>query len=196
MREAAISIMHDHDLEEALAALRQGGTILFPTDTNWKVGCDACNTEAIQKIYELKNQDFSQSFILLVDSIEMLKDYVKNLHPKLETLMVYHVRPLTIVYDRPKNLPSNAVASDGSVAIRIPQDEYCRYLIKSFGRPLVVTSARISKEPLPDNFSEISKTVKKKVDYIAKHRQEEHSLNDPSVIVRLSSRGELLFLRE
>lgn len=196
MREAAISMMYDQDLEEAIAILDKGGTILFPTDTIWGIGCDACNPEAIQKVQELKNRDTSKPFILLVDSIEMLKNYVRQLHPKLETLMVHHVRPLTVVYDKAKNLPQNAIAEDGSVAIRIPQDEYCCYLIRAFGKPILSTSANISRQPKPNNFSEVSKVVKKKVDYIANHRQNERSLNDPSVIVTLSSRGELIFLRE
>jgi len=196
MREAAISIMHDQDLEEAIAILDQGGTILFPTDTIWGIGCDACNPDAIQKVYELKNRDTSKPFILLVDSIEMLKNYVKHLHPKLETLMVHHVRPLTVVHNKAKNLPKNAVAEDGSVAIRVPQDDFCRYLIRAFGKPIVATSANISNEPFPNNFSEVSKAVKKKVDYISNHRQNEGSLNDPSVIVKLSPREELVFLRE
>lgn len=196
MREAAISMMYDQDLEEAIAILGKGGTILFPTDTIWGIGCDACNAQAIQKVQELKNYDSSQTFILLVDSIEMLKNYVRQLHPKLETLMVHHVRPLTIVYDKAKNLPQSAIAADGSVAIRIPQDEYCRYLIRAFGKPIISTSANISREPAPNNFSEVSKVIKKNVDYISNHRQNELRLNDPSVIVTLSSRGELVFLRE
>ncbi|MEL6719633.1 MAG: Sua5/YciO/YrdC/YwlC family protein [Bacteroidota bacterium] len=196
MREAAISMMYDQDLEDAISALDHGGLILFPTDTIWGIGCDAYSAEAIQKMYEFKNRDASQSFILLVDSIEMLKNYVKHLHPKLETLMVHHVRPLTVVYDRVKNLPKNAVDSNGNIAIRIAQDDYCRYLIRTLGRPIFTVAASISDELLPNNFSEISKTIKKQVDYISKHRQNELTLNEPSVMVKLSPRGELIFLRE
>ncbi|MEN0047164.1 MAG: L-threonylcarbamoyladenylate synthase [Bacteroidota bacterium] len=196
MREAAISMMYDQDLEEAIAILDKGGIILFPTDTIWGMGCDACNAKAIQKIQELKNYNDFNSFILLVDSIEMLKNYVKQLHPKLETLMVHHVRPLTVVYDKSKNLPQNAIAADGSVAIRIPQDDYCCYLIRAFGKPIFSTAANINQEPVPNNFEEVSKVVKRKVDYVVNHRQSERHLNDPSVIVTLSSRGELIFLRE
>jgi len=190
-------MMYDHDLEEAVAALERGGTILFPTDTIWGLGCDACNAAAIDKVYKVKERDKGNPFILLASSIAMIKEYVRQVHPKIETLMAYHHRPLTIVYDKAKNLPNNAIAADGSVAFRIPQDEYCRYLIQNFGKPVVATSANISKEPFPNNFSEISTVLKKRVDYISNYRQNETTkLNDPSVIVKLSGRGELVFLRE
>ena len=100
MREVAISMMYDQNLEEAISILDKGGTILFPTDTIWGIGCDACNAQAIQKIQALKFHDTFQASTLLVDSIEMLKYYVRQLHPKLETLMLHHVRPLTIVFDK------------------------------------------------------------------------------------------------
>jgi L-threonylcarbamoyladenylate synthase len=144
----------------------------------------------------VKERDPDKPFILLVDSMDMLKQYVRHVHPKVETLIAYHERPLTVVYDQAKNLPANAIAEDGSVGIRIPRDEYCRYLIRSFGRPLVATSANISNEPFPNNFSGISEQLKKRVDFIATHRQQERQLNDPSVIVKLSRKGDLIFLRE
>ncbi len=191
-----MSMMYDHELEKAIHTLQSGGTILFPTDTIWGVGCDACNAAAIQKVYDVKERDPDKPFILLVDSMDMLKQYVRHVHPKVETLIAYHERPLTVVYDQAKNLPANAIAEDGSVGIRIPRDEYCRYLIRSFGRPLVATSANISNEPFPNNFSGISEQLKKRVDFIATHRQQERQLNDPSVIVKLSRKGDLIFLRE
>ncbi|MEM1324612.1 MAG: L-threonylcarbamoyladenylate synthase [Bacteroidota bacterium] len=196
MQEAAISMMYDHELEKAIHTLQSGGTILFPTDTIWGVGCDACNASAVEKVYEVKERDRSKPFILLVDSVDMLKQYVHHVHPKIETLIAYHERPMTVIYDRAKNLPANAISEDGSVGIRIPHDDYCRYLIRSFGKPLVATSANISNEPFPNNFTAVSERLKKRVDFIVSHRQQEQQLNDPSVIVKLSKKGDLEFLRE
>ncbi|MEM9848055.1 MAG: Sua5/YciO/YrdC/YwlC family protein, partial [Bacteroidota bacterium] len=157
---------------------------------------DATNAKAVAKLLELKEYPTDLSFILLVDSTDTIKKYVKHLHPKIETLLVYHQRPLTVVYDRAKNLPAEVVASDGSVAIRIPQDDYCIYLLRAFGKPIVTTTANESTNPLPDCFAEISEDIKKKADFISTRRRKETALNDPSVIVRLSPRTELVFLRE
>lgn len=188
-------MLENDKLEDIIHALDTNGLILFPTDTIWGIGCDATNAEAVDKVYQLKQRDPSKPFILLADSIEMVKDYVDQVHPRIDTLLVYHTRPLTVIYDKARNLPSNLVATDQSIGIRIPQDPFCKNLIKAYGKPLVATSANISNEPFPSNFGEISSAVIKGVDYVVKHRQQEKTLGEPSVIVRVSEKGELIFLR-
>lgn len=196
MNEFATPMMYDTEIEETVAVLRNGGLILFPTDTIWGIGCDACNPEAIQKIYDLKQRDASKPFVLLVSSLDMLKNYVRHVHPRIETLLVHHVRPLTVVYDKGRNLPSISIAADGSVAIRVSTDPFCTAIIEAFGYPVVATSANISNEPFPKNFQEISSAVKKGVNLIVKPRRKMEEDPEPSVIVKLSRRGELVFLRD
>lgn len=189
-------MVHNYDLDGALSTLQDGGLILYPTDTIWGIGCDATNAQAVDQVYELKRRDRSKPFILLVDSIEMLKNYVAHLHPRLETLLLYHVRPLTIVFDQAINLPDITKAPDGSVAIRMIQDPFCKDLIKACGFPLVATSANISDEPFPSNFGSVSSEVIRGVDYVVKHRQHEKVMGKPSVMVKLSEKEELIFLRD
>jgi len=196
MNSAAISLFFDYEIAEAASVLQHGELILFPTDTIWGIGCDACNENAVEKVYQLKQREHSKPFVLLVDGLDMLRSYVEHVHPKIETLLIHHTRPLTIVYDKGINLAPNAIAKDGSVAIRIPVDEYCLALIRKFGKPLVATSANISKEPFPSCFQEVSQKVRQGVSFISKHRQKEISNNEPSVIVKLSDREELIFLRD
>lgn len=196
MNSAAISVLFDYEIAEAATVLQRGGLILFPTDTIWGIGCDACNEAAVEKVYALKQRDRSKPFVLLVDSLEMLRMYVEHVHPRIETLLIHHTRPLTVVYDKGVNLAPNAIGKDGSAAIRIPVDEYCLSLIRKFGKPVVASSANISNEPFPGSFQEVSSKVKQGVDFISKHRQKEISDQEPSIIVKLSDREELIFLRD
>ncbi len=175
--------------------LTDDGIILYPTDTIWGLGCDATNPVAVERVYNLKQRDRSKPFVLLVDGIEMLKAYVEALHPRLETLMMYHTRPMTVIYDQAKNLPENAVGPGGSVAIRVAHDPFCQQLIQAVGKPLVATSANISNEPFPSIFGEISSQVIQGVDYVARHRRTDKAPKEPSVIVTYDGKGELVFLR-
>jgi L-threonylcarbamoyladenylate synthase len=189
----ATTMVNHYDLEPILACLENGGTILLPTDTIWGIACDATNAEAVEKVHELKR---NRPFVLLVSSIEMLKDYVQQVHPRIETLLLFHQRPLTIIYENAKNLPTNAYGDDGSVAIRITHDPFCQSLIESFGKPIVATSANISGDPLPNHFGEISSAVIIGVDYVVKYRTMDKDMNEPSVIAKLDENEELVFFRE
>ena len=146
-------MVQNYDVEPILTTLENGGLLLYPTDTIWTIGCDATNEEAINRVFALKHWDHSEPFVLLVSSIGMLKDYVERIHPRVETLLVFHERPLTIIYDRAKQLPKNALAKDGSVALRVTKDEFCRSLIENFGKPLVATAACIAGVPFPGHLA-------------------------------------------
>jgi L-threonylcarbamoyladenylate synthase len=185
----------DH-FEKSLQVLQKGGTILFPTDTIWGIGCDATNEIAVDKVYSLKKRDKSKPLIVLASDIEMVKKYVMHVHPKLETLLQYHTRPITVIYDHQDGLPKNVISRDNTIGIRIPQDNFCRELIKSFGKPIVATSANISNEAFPKNFGEITSNVISKVDFTIPYRQNDSNFLPPSAIVRLSPNEELIFLRK
>ena len=189
-------MVQHYELEPILACLENGGTILYPTDTIWGIGCDATNAGAVEKVFELKQRDRNKPFVLLASSIEMAKNYMERMHPRVETLLLFHERPLTIIYDRAKNLAPNSFGDDGSVAIRITKDRFCRELIEAFGRPLVATSANISDEPFPNHFGEISSSVIIGVDHVVKYRTMDKGMNQPSVIAKMGGDGELEFFRE
>jgi len=182
-------------LERINTVLEDGGLILYPTDTIWGIGCDATNPVAVQRIFNLKQRPTSKPFVLLVDSIEMLKNYVEQIHPRIETLLLHHVQPLTVVYNRGKNLPDISMATNRSVAIRVVMDSFCKELIGQFGKPLIASSANMSDRPFPANFGGISSDVITGVDYVVKWKQGEKKLNQPSVIAKLSDKGEMEFIR-
>ncbi len=192
-----LRMMHYTELDSAVKTLQEGGMLLIPTDTIWGIACDACDAQAVQRVRDLKKRDISKPFILLVDSVEMLKKYVYHVHPRIETLLHYHHRPLTVIYDKAKkSIARNAIAADGSVGIRIPADDYCRDLIRQLGRPIIATSANVSNEPFPSHFQTISPTILEGVDYVANHRRDDTTEREPSVVVKLSDKAELIFLRE
>ena len=133
--------------------------------------------------------------ILLVDSIEMLKLYIKSIHPRVESLMSYHTRPLTVIYPESKNMDLSIPAEDGSIAIRVCEDAFCKLLINGTQIPLVSSSANLADQPPPSTFGEISSEILSSVDYVVRYRQTDSTPREPSVIVRYEPDGELVFIR-
>jgi L-threonylcarbamoyladenylate synthase len=184
------------DISEITRILENGGLICYPTDTVWGIGCDAGNEEAVARINALKGRAPEKGYVLLVSDMAMLKRYVPRIHPRLETLLAYHTRPLTVVYDRSTNLPAWVKAPDGSVAIRVVQDEFCQKLIETLGRPIVSTTANVSGQPWPPTFGAISSEILGAVDYVVKYRQDDREPGEPSSIAKLDRHQELEFIRE
>lgn len=185
----------DSILEKTIATLENGGTILYPSDTIWGLGCDATQGNAVERIFKIKARPTDKPFILLMADMEMATEYVGAFHPKLDRLLQYHERPLTIVFQQCRNLPAISHGTDGSVAVRIVKDEFCRRLIDKLGKPLISTSANKNGSPFPQHFGEISSDIISMVDYVTPYRQQEDSPTEPSVIVTLSQKEELVFLR-
>jgi L-threonylcarbamoyladenylate synthase len=175
--------------------LKKGGIILYPTDTIWGIGCDATSPVAIKKIMEVKKRDEKKSFIVLLDSESRLSTYVEKVPEQAWPLIEFSERPLTIIYDGARNLPSELIAADGSIAIRVTKDEFCRYLIGALNKPIVSTSANISGQPAAASFDDIDKDILDSVDYVAHWRRKERITNQPSAIIRLRTNGEIEFIR-
>ena len=188
-------MFENEKFDEILAVLRRGGVILYPTDTIWGIGCDATNADAVAKITDIKGRSAEKGYILLVDSLEMLQKHVKSIHPRVQTLLAYHTRPLTMIYDESVGVASNVLAPDGSVAIRIVQDAFCRELIGQFGKPIVKSSAKLAGQPHPAHYGEISSDILEKVDMVVRLKQDVKERGEPSIIARFIE-DELDFLRE
>lgn len=184
------------EINTTLKVLKEGGTILYPTDTVWGLGCDATNSEAIQKLFKIKKREESKSLIILIDDETKLNKYVKEVPEIAWELIESSERPLTIIFPAACNLPKNLVAADGSIAIRVVKDEFCRKLINRLGKPLVSTSANISGESTPASFHQISKDVLNSVDHVVNLRQDEMSTNPPSSIIQLGLGGEIKIIRK
>lgn len=184
------------DIEELVKTLAGGGVALFPTDTIWGLGCNAMNPRAVERIFEIKGRPRDKPVPILADSVEMVKEYVSSIHPRVETLITLHQRPLTIVYPANQKLPGMLLSTKRTIAIRIPEDDYCRTMIRLLGSPVVATSANFSGDPFPKGFGEISSNVIKQVDYVAKYRRNEKTTGEPSVVATYNKRGQLSFIRE
>lgn len=183
-------------LDDTLSALQQGQMIVFPTDTVWGIGCDATDREAVAKVLAFKERSVGQGLVCLVDSIEMLVEYTGGLHPRLQTVLELNTRPLTMVYPDARNLADNVLAADGSAALRIPLDAYCKNLIKRFGKPIVATSANRRGEPFPAHFGEISSEVLTAADHVVRYRQRDSTPGLPSVVARWTENNEIQPIRE
>jgi len=189
--------MFENDsIEDITNLLKTDGILLMPTDTIWGIGCDATNPAAIKKVFDLKQRDYNKPLSILVDSIELIKDYVVEIHPRVETLLMHHTRPLTVIYPEARNLPDNLLPSNRSIAIRVVQDAFCQEIIRQLGKPIVSTSANIAGQPFPAHFGEVSSAIIQGVDYVVKRGQNEKKISEPSVIVRIDGDGELVFIRE
>ena len=182
------------DVENCLSVLQAGGLILYPTDTVWGIGCDATNPAAVQKIYELKKRPAEKSMIVLLADQRDLLQYVAS--PDLAVLdyLDATTKPTTVIYDGAIGLADNLVNKDGSIAIRIVQETFCKHLIKRFRKPIVSTSANISNEPAPRTFAEIPETIQQQVDYVVQYRQNDATIAAPSAVVRWE-RGQVTVIR-
>jgi len=184
------------DIEHCLVVLNEGGTILYPTDTIWGIGCDATNNEAVQKIYKLKERPPKKSMIvLLADEKDIIK-YIANPDPRVFDYLKTVQKPTTIVYEGAIGLAPDLIQEDGSIAIRIVQDKFCRHLLKRFRKPIVSTSANLSGEVTPGIFSEILNPVRTGVDYVVHYRQEDDKPSQSSSVVKLNRDGTINIIRE
>ena len=176
--------------------MREGGVILYPTDTIWGIGCDATNEDAVRRVYEIKQRQDSKAMLVLVDSSVKVDFYVRDVPEVAWDLIELADKPLTIIYSGARNLAANLLAEDGSGGIRVTNEDFSKRLCQQFRKAIVSTSANISGQPSPKNFSEISEEVKSAVDYIVGYRQEEMSNPKPSSIIKLDKGGVIKIIRE
>ena len=183
------------DIKKACEVMAAGGIILYPTDTIWGVGCDATNEKAVQRVYELKKRADNKAMLVLMDSDAKLNMYVSDIPEIAWDLIRVADRPLTIIYSNAKNLAANLLAADGSVGIRITNEEFSRKLCERFRKPLVSTSANVSGDPSPANFGEVSEEIRNGVDYIVGYRQDDRTKAQPSGIIKLGEGGLVQVIR-
>ncbi len=176
----------EEDLKEALRILKEGGIILYPTDTVWGIGCDARNEKAVEKIFKLKQRADSKSMLVLVGSECMLQRTVKDIPDIAWQLIDVAVNPMTIIYDSPVGIAENLKAEDGSLGVRITSEKFSRTLCERLRGPIVSTSANVSGKPTPMTFSEISSEIKDGVDYVCRFRQKEKASSRPSNIIKIT----------
>lgn len=193
-------------INEALETLRAGGVILYPTDTIWGIGCDACNEAAVEKVFRIKRRSGAKSLVLLASDLDMVAKYVREIPSIAIDLVEVNDAPMTIIYPEGQYIAPNAVAEDGSVGIRIPYVEegqtpdtsgaaFCRELVRRLRKPLVSTSANISGEPSPTCFAEISEEIRSAVDYCVPKSFDRASAGRASQIIKLGLRGEVEIIR-
>jgi L-threonylcarbamoyladenylate synthase len=185
-----------YEIDAAVKALKAGDVILYPTDTVWGLGCDATLDNAVQRIFDLKKRDDAKSVIILVSDADMLARYVRQIPPMAIDLLEINDKPMTIIYPEGVGLSPKVIAEDGSVAIRIPQNEFCVEMIRAFGKPIVSTSANISGEETPSCFAEINAEILDGAEHIVEPSLEEGSTGLSSQIIKIGFGGEVKVIRE
>ncbi|MBP8724782.1 MAG: Sua5/YciO/YrdC/YwlC family protein [Saprospiraceae bacterium] len=185
----------EEEAQISAGLLQKGKILVYPTDTIWGIGCCVRFPESVARISTIKGRDPGKSPILLVDSIAMLHRFVRRIHPRIETLLSHHIRPLTVVYPDPQNLPDDVLAEDGSVALRICFDPFCRRVIQLLDDCLLSTSANFSNQPSPTHFGEIPKTLLEQADYVVHYRQDERESGQASTLIRYNHAGNIEVLR-
>lgn len=186
----------EEDIKKALEVLRNGGVILYPTDTIWGLGCDATNEEAAARIYAIKKRSDSKSMLVLMENINLLERYVDEVPAIAYDLIEVTDKPMTIIYPGARNLAKNLIAEDGTIGIRITSENFTRQLIQRFKKPVVSTSANISGEPSPATFADISEEIKAAAGYVVKYRQDDLTPASPSSIIKLGVGGQIEILRK
>lgn len=184
------------DVARACQTMREGGVILYPTDTIWGIGCDATRPDAVRRVFEIKRRADSKALITLLPDAGLLQRYVDDVPELAYDLIEFTTRPLTIVYDRGINLAPALLGADGSVGIRVTSDPFCQALCRALRRPVVSTSANISGNPAPACFSEIDSEILSAVDYVAQWRRDDRRKSAPSSVMKLSADGQFKIIRE
>lgn len=183
------------EVKEAVDVLRRGGVILYPTDTVWGIGCDASNSEAVRRVYDIKRRADNKAMIVLVPTINDAAFYVEDFPEVAEQLIEYSEKPITIVYDKGIRMAPELLGEDGTVGIRVTRESFSNALCRALRKPLVSTSANISGEPAPAVFPEISQEILDAVDYVVDYRRDDLTRSQPSTVMRLGSGGEFKILR-
>jgi L-threonylcarbamoyladenylate synthase len=189
-------MIFEEDIKESLKILKQGGIILYPTDTIWGLGCDPTNEEAVNRIFKIKMRDENKSLIILVDGLTMIERYVADIPDIIYELAEVSDTPLTIIYPNGKNLAKGVCSEDGSIAIRICHDEFCNELITRFRKPLVSTSANFSGSPSPGNFLNIEKRLIEKVEFVVRYRQDDRVNGSASPVIKVNLDGTIKIIRK
>ena len=190
------SMDFNSDIDHCLETLRRGGLILYPTDTIWGIGCDATNAQAVQKIFYLKQRLETKAMIILLADKRDLAKYITQSDPHMMDYLLTVKKPTTVIYEGAIGLAENLIAEDGTAAIRLVSEPFCKQLIKRFRKPIVSTSANISGQPYPGFFDEITEEIKNKVDYIVRYRQDDKSRAEASSVVKWNKNGTMIVIRE
>jgi len=190
-----VSAVIQSEIQNCVQALKRGHVILYPSDTIWGLGCDIENKSAVERVYEIKQRERSKPLILIVSSIAMLKKYINYIHPRVETLLTHHTKPLTIIYEASAEVPPYLLNDKRTIGIRVAHDEFCQGVINAIKKPLISTSANIADQPSPENYEDISDEVKEMVDHSIDPVLDKKEPQLPSVIATFNKKGELDFLR-
>ena len=183
------------DIKNCMQALQNGGVILYPTETVWGLGCDALNEAAVEKIFGIKQRPKEKSMIVLLAEARDVLQYVAAPPPDIIAIIEAFDRPTTVIYENALGFPDNVVNHDGSLAIRVTTDPFCKALIKRFKGPIVSTSANISGQPTAPTYSSISPEIKTAVDYLVAYRQYDETIKNPSRLIKVNDEGDVVVLR-
>lgn len=186
----------EEDVRNAVETMKRGGIILYPTDTIWGIGCDATRSDAVKRVFELKQRSDSKALIVLLGDAEHLDKYVDDVPEVAYQLIEAAVSPVTVIYDGARRLAPEVVAEDGSVGIRITSEEVSRRLCNALRRPLVSTSANRSGQPSPRFFDEIPQEIINGADYVMMSRRDDRTPARPSSIIKLGSDGQVKIIRK
>jgi len=186
---------YQEEIEKASDALKAGKVILYPTDTIWGLGCDATNAKAVDRLFKVKKRTEKKSLIALIDSEERLKEYVKEIPEPAYDLIRNAANPISIVYPGAQNLAKNVIGADKTICIRISSSNFCKDLVRHFGRAIASTSANISGQPTPLMFSQISDEIKNAVDHIVGLYQDEVEMPKASTIIKIELDGSFEIIR-
>ena len=187
--------MHN-DIKKALEVLKNGGIILYPTDTIWGIGCDATNVEAVKRVYEIKKREDSKAMLVLMENPNRLNSYIDEVPEIALDLIDVTDKPMTIIYSNAKNLAKNLINSDGSIGIRITEEAFTQQLIQRFKKPIVSTSANISGDAPAQNFIEINQDIIDAVDYVVEYRQDDLTKAQASSIIKIGTDWGIQVIRE
>ena len=175
--------------------MKNGGVVLYPSDTLWGIGCDAENSSAIEKLILLKQRPESKSMIVLVSSERMLQKVVADIPPVVWDILDNSTEPISIVYPKASKNYAHLSPTDGSIAVRLVKTGFAHDFIEQYNKPLISTSANISGEPSPLHFEEINDAVLNQIDYVFPNECASELSGKASHLLSVAMNGEIKVYR-
>lgn len=183
-----------YDIEQCLSVLQKGGIILYPTDTIWGLGCDATNAIAVQRLMQIKGKPNGRGLIVLLASERDILRYAANPDPEVFNYLTTITKPVTVIYSNGLNVAEEVLNEDGSIAIRLVKEDFCRHLLKRFKKPVVSTSANFHGQPSPQNFQSVPADIKNLADYTVTVRQHDEISGSASSVINWKN-GKAIIIR-
>ena len=153
-------------IKQVVECLKQGGVIVYPTDTTYGIGCDIFNRKAVKKIFQIKQRDQRKPFSFICNNLAEISNYAQVSNFAFKIMKRHLPGPYTFILQATKIVPDSLSTKQKTVGVRIPENAICEAIVQELGHPLVTTSANTSGKNTPQDPHDIDDQMGHLVDFV------------------------------